>query len=227
MRQHGMSLGLFPSSREDNAVPDHKWTFWKNEAKLAVFDPEQRVRFWITILGGLIVVVLLYAFGQKIGIDDLTSRTLAGSVLIILFPFLFAVELFYKGNKAGNRLKSEVDELQKTSSDRASRVTVTKAIIEAKQNINNELAAAKRNRPGEGKASELKDKLREFDVRVKEKLILFIKQFDEQAACIPCLPVGAEEIEQAPGFHEVCAAAQQKLETIEGLEKLLYDSAQK
>ena len=86
--------------------------FWRDEAKLSILDEHKRSMWFLGMLGGMILIVLLYNFGFYIGLQEMWSRTIAACATIILLPAVIALDLFYKGRSAGNRLIAERDELR-------------------------------------------------------------------------------------------------------------------
>jgi hypothetical protein len=98
-------------------MPDAKWSFWRDEAQLVWQTPGWRPKVLVGLLLGLVIFLIGGgAVGLAVGPTDLQGWFVTSIVgPLVLIPLLAAVEMFYKGGKAGTALK----EGQKSESPRS------------------------------------------------------------------------------------------------------------
>ena len=88
-------------------MPDAKWSFWKDEAQLVWRTPGWRPRALVGLLLGLVILPIGGgAVGLAVGPTDLQGWFVTSMVgPLVLIPLMAAIEMFYKGGKAGTALK--------------------------------------------------------------------------------------------------------------------------
>jgi hypothetical protein len=88
-------------------MPDAKWSFWKDEAKLVWQKPGWRPKVLVGLLSGLVILLIgAGTLGLAIGPTKLQAWFVTSLVgPLVLVPLLAALEMFYKGKKAGTGLK--------------------------------------------------------------------------------------------------------------------------
>jgi len=80
--------------------------FWRDDAKLFWLRPEERVKVWIALLGTAIACTLLVVFGDHVGVNQIYARLFIVVAGVFVFPLSLAIEMYFKGGKAGRELKA-------------------------------------------------------------------------------------------------------------------------
>src|ERR1700720_3440062 len=100
-------------------MPDANWSFWKDEAQLVWHKPGWRSKALLGLLFGLVILLLGGgALGLAVGSTDLRGWFVTSIVgPLVLIPLLAAIEMFYKGAKAGTVLKEALNKREPPRSE--------------------------------------------------------------------------------------------------------------
>ena len=83
-------------------MPDHKWSFCDDEAKLSILDRDASLYFFLWLLGAVLTLAVPYFVANAaIGVDRLQSAGWSIVIAAILWPLAIAKDMGSKGARAG------------------------------------------------------------------------------------------------------------------------------
>jgi hypothetical protein len=209
------------NTRETAMSKSGAWSFWRDEAKLSLLDPEARVKVLFGVLAGLVIAGISGLIGAKIGLDTLQSSLLSIFVGLILFPATLAVDMFYKGRRAGNKLKDERDAAVSLQESTADRRSIARALETARQALQYLVMC---DIPGQKKVStqlDLQSARHAFVQEVKRKTNHIITVCDRDTAGMPGISLGTDGLDGIDESSRLSDYITSKIETIEALARTI------
>jgi hypothetical protein len=171
-----------------------EWSFWRNEAKLSVSDPETRMKAILGVGGAATAMFLAGLFGDAIKLND-ASRAAALCIGAVLFPAYLTIEMFYKGNKHGKILKESADRLTAASENSAERIKASKALTQAKDDLRAVAEWARTAAPVSGRQDELHKQIAAFIAIFKKHVKDCIEESDRRTGGVSGMTLDTERLD--------------------------------
>jgi hypothetical protein len=176
--------------------------FWR-DADLSILSPHARATKLLGILGTLMGAALgVYGLGKQ-ALSDAPAVMLGVGVSLLGAITTLAVELYYRGGKAGYALKAEVDDCRARAENDAVRIRVSKVLTQTKDDLALIADWARTARPKSGRADELPKLVAAFNALLKHKLKVCIDNCDRQTAAIPEAALGTDALDSLDDYNNI------------------------
>jgi hypothetical protein len=196
-------------------MPDTKWSFWKDEAKLSILDTEQHLKFAVWVLGGILTFILPFAIGESVFKWD-PSRSLVVSVctIAVVWPGAIAIDMGIKGAKAGLSLKESADSLRVTAENGAERFKAAKALTQVKTDLQAIVRFGDQH-VVVSQGGDLHKAMAEFVDRLKGDVRGRIEECDRRTSGIPGMSLDTEGLDGLIDSHAICEYTRRKIKLID------------
>ncbi len=170
------------------------WSFWRDETDSRFFSREHRVKFLVGVVCSIGFATGIFTFWEEIGLSFVSSRIIGFGLTFFAMPSLFAIDLFFAGNKAGKKIKDKQLELQRLIDHKLSATATKRATHEALRDLKEIL-----ERPTVGTGTmhqKMYDGLNsQIRSRQRSDAIDCLRKYDIAVADNPNLTVGYTDIE--------------------------------